>query len=242
MASGTSYNGWPASDDKASIGVVPFGDAVGLPFPGGVKAGDVATVLGYVAIEFHYRVEPVIEGWDWGHAFKANVNNPSQLSCHASGTALDINAPAHPNGSSHTFTDEQVGEIYAILNEVQGAVDWLEGYDEMHFEICVGANALAEIAAELPALGNGNGDELDMTEDDLRRIVGEVIDSRLDEIGITVWSTTINENGAANALLNQAAVNAQWAVQGIADVPTNVWVKTITDETANVLLARAANG
>lgn len=240
MASGTSYNGWPASDDKASIGVVPFGDAVGLPFPGGVKAGDVATVLGYVAIEFHYRVEPVIEGWDWGHTFKANVNNPSQLSCHASGTALDINAPSHPNGSSHTFTDEQVGEIYAILNEVQGAVDWLEGYDEMHFEICVGANALAEIAAELPALGNGNGDEFDMTEDDLRRIVGEVIDDRLDEIGIAVWSTNINERGAANSMINQASAMSQAAADGIATVGVTVWTTPITDQPANVLLAQAA--
>jgi hypothetical protein len=153
MASGTSYNGWPASDDKASIGVEPFGDAVGLPFPGGVKAGDVATVLGYVATQLHYRVEPCVAGCDWGHTFKANVNNPSQLSCHASGTAIDYNAPDHPNGSSNTFSDQQVGEIYAILNEVQGAVDWLEGYDEMHFEIAVDAGTLSRIAATLPAIG-----------------------------------------------------------------------------------------
>jgi hypothetical protein len=153
MASGTSYNGWPASDNKASIGVEPFGDAVGLPFPGGVKAGDVATVLGYVATQLHYRVEPCVAGWDWGHSFKANVNNPSQLSCHASGTAIDYNAPDHPNGSSNTFSDQQVGEIYAILNEVQGAVDWLEGYDEMHFEIAVDAGTLSRIAATLPATG-----------------------------------------------------------------------------------------
>jgi hypothetical protein len=153
MASGTSYNGWPASDDKASIGVEPFGDAVGLPFPGGVKAGDVATVLGYVATQLHYRVEPCVSGWDWGHTYKQNVNNPSSLSCHASGTAIDYNAPDHPNGSSNTFSDQQKGEIYAILNEVQGAVDWLEGYDEMHFEIAVNASTLARIAATLPATG-----------------------------------------------------------------------------------------
>src|SRR6478752_2054234 len=153
MASGTSYNGWPASDDKNSIGVEPFGDAVGLPFPGGVKAGDVATVLGYVATQLHYRVEACISGWDWGHSYKQNVNNPSQLSCHASGTAIDYNAPNHPNGSSNTFSDQQVGTIYAILNEVQGAVDWLEGYDEMHFEIAVDAGTLSRIAATLPATG-----------------------------------------------------------------------------------------
>jgi hypothetical protein len=77
------------------------------------------------------------------------VNNPSSLSCHASGTAIDYNAVDHPNGSSGTFTDAQVAEIYAILAEAQGAVDWLYGYDEMHFEICVNASDLAYVAAIL---------------------------------------------------------------------------------------------
>jgi hypothetical protein len=155
MASGTSYNGWPASDSKSAINIQPFGDAVGLPFPGGVKGGDVTTVMAYLCTQFHERVEPVVSGWDWGYSYKQNVNNPSQLSCHASGTAVDLNAPDHPNGSSGTFSDAQVGTIYAILNEVQGAVDWLEGYDEMHFEIAVSADTLARIAATLPAGGGG---------------------------------------------------------------------------------------
>lgn len=142
MTAGTSYNGWPANSDPAAIGV-----AQNLWFPGGVKTGDVTTVLRYVARQFNDRVEPIVSGWCWGYTFKANVNNPSQLSCHASGTALDINAPDHPNGSGGTFTDAQVGTIYAILNEVQGAVDWLEGYDEMHFEIAVSAADLAYVAA-----------------------------------------------------------------------------------------------
>jgi len=149
----TSYNGWPASPDRNEIGVVKFGDAQGFPFPGGVKAGDVFTVLGYVATQLHNRVEPCIGGWCWGYTYKQNVNNPSQLSCHASATAIDWNAPDHPNGSSGTFTAAQVGTIRAILVEVQGAVRWLEGYDEMHFEICVGAGDLARVAASLPAGG-----------------------------------------------------------------------------------------
>lgn len=141
----TSYNGWPASPDRAEIGVV-----ANDVFPGGVKSGDVTTVLGYVMRQLDARVEPVVGGWCWGYTYKANVNNPSQLSCHASGTAGDWNAPDHPNGSSGTFTTAQRGEIYAILDECQGAVSWLEGYDEMHFEICVDAGDLAVVAASLP--------------------------------------------------------------------------------------------
>ena len=144
MSSGTSYNGWPANSDKAAIGVVSSDY-----FPGGAKAGDVTIVLGYVARQLDARVEPFVGGWGWGYTYKANVNNPSQLSCHASGTAIDWNAPDHPNGASGTFTEAQRGQIYAILDEVQGAVSWLEGYDEMHFEICVGADDLAYVAAIL---------------------------------------------------------------------------------------------
>jgi hypothetical protein len=110
----------------------------------------VTTVLRYVAEQFDARVEPIVGGWCWGYAYKTNANNPSQLSCHASGTAIDINAPDHPNGSGGTFTNAQRGQIYAILDELAGAVRWLEGYDEMHFEVCVDPATLARVAASLP--------------------------------------------------------------------------------------------
>lgn len=169
MASGNSYNGWPANSDPAAIGVVQS-----LWFPGGVKTGDVTTVLRYVAEQFQARVEPIVGGWCWGYTYKQNVNNPSSLSCHASGTALDINAPDHPNGSGGTFSDAQVGEIYAILNEVQGAVEWLEGYDEMHFEIAVNAADLAIVAASLPDK-QPEGDWLDMvSKEELQEMLNPI--------------------------------------------------------------------
>ena len=158
MASGTSYNGWPAHSDKSAIGVVSS-----EWFPGGVKSGDVTTVFRYFVEQFNARVEPLVGGWCWGYNYKANVNNPSSLSCHASGTALDLNAPSHPNGVRGTFTDAQRGEIYAILDECQGAIWWLDGVDggtadEMHVEIQVDAATLSRIAASLP---NGPGPQPD---------------------------------------------------------------------------------
>jgi D-alanyl-D-alanine carboxypeptidase len=247
----TSYNGWEASPDREAINVQPFGDPYGVPFPGGVRGGDVATVLGYVATQLHRRVEACVSGWDWGYEYRENVNNPGSLSCHASATAIDYNAPNHPNGSGGTFSDDQVGQIRLILAEVQGAVQWGGDYDgtldEMHFEIIVDASTLAAIAAQLPSSGSGTGDWFDMaTEDDLRRIVGEEIDARLATIGVAVWTTGINERGAANAMLDQASLMAQSAADQCAQMPTAVWTKGITDDTdagkANALLAKAANG
>src|SRR4029077_9158652 len=160
MASGTSYNGWPANSDPSAIGVDKNALGAGVKFPGGIKGGDVAVVLGYVADQLGARVEapqpnPDGTGYGmWSYTYKQNVNNPSSLSCHASATAIDWWAPRHPNGVGGTFSDSQVATIYAILDEVQGGVDWLEGYDEMHFEISVSASTLAGIAASLPAGGS----------------------------------------------------------------------------------------
>lgn len=161
MAGGYSYNGWPASDDPAAIDVQDFGDAQGFPFPGGVRGGDVFTVLGYVATQLHARVEPCISGWCWGWDYRPNVNNPSTLSCHSSATAIDWNAPDHSNGARNTFSSAQVGVIREILNEVQGSIQWGGDYtgtvDEMHFEVIVDAGTLARVAASLPA-GGGRPD------------------------------------------------------------------------------------
>jgi hypothetical protein len=221
VSSGTSYNGWPANSDPSAIGVKKFGDAQGFPFPGGVRSGDVFTVLGYVATQLHERVEPCIGGWCWGYTYKQNVNNPSQLSCHASATAIDWNAPDHPNGSSGTFTSAQRGEIYTILDEVQGAVNWLEGYDEMHFEICVNATTLAAVAADLGGPPPPTGDWFDMaSKDDLAAVVWEQINRQefLDAVTRTVWAHILNDRGDARAQLAAAYQEAQWARMGVEEL------------------------
>jgi hypothetical protein len=147
----TSYNGWPASPDPSAIGIV---DLVvhGAGFPGGVKRGDVHTVLGYVAAQVHERVEALHAGWCWGYNYRQN-RNADNLSCHASGTAIDINAPEHPNGKAGTFSAAQVRTIHAILAEVDHVVRWGGDYtttkDEMHFEINASPSAVAMVAQRL---------------------------------------------------------------------------------------------
>ena len=169
MSSGTSYNGWPANSDPNAIGIDKnWGSKVGAPpfgsggFSGGMKSGDVSTVFVYLVTRLHNEVEPMMsEGSNlgygaWGYSYRANVNNPSTLSCHASGTAIDYNAPKHPNGTSTGpnggggWSGSQYNAIKAILNgPLQQGIKWLTSNDPMHFEIGVGAQKLASIAASL---------------------------------------------------------------------------------------------
>jgi D-alanyl-D-alanine carboxypeptidase len=195
MAGGSSYNGWPASDDPNAIDVDPGFRAAGCAFPGGARAGDVSTVLGYVIDQVAARVEPPLINPDtgapgygcWGFNYRANVNNPSTLSCHSSATALDWNAPAHPNGAHGTFSDAQRATIYDILAEVGGAVQWGGDYsgtvDEMHFEIIVDAGTLAQVAAGLAGGGYqpDGADDMPLTDEDV------------DKIADRVWSQIITE-------------------------------------------------
>ena len=154
----TSYNGWPASRNPADFGGLAKLVVAGEPFAPGVRAGDVHTVLQYVAEQLHARVEPVVrDDWhqadDWGYAYRPNVNNPSQLSCHSSGTAIDYNATRHPNGKAGTFTADQVATIRRILNEVDNVVRWGGDFrgtvDAMHFEIIAPPAEVARVVNRL---------------------------------------------------------------------------------------------
>jgi hypothetical protein len=127
----TSQNGWPAITDGYDARLITSPWVTGR-----VLAGDVATVLDHVAARFDAEVEPV------------DVSN------HASGTSIDLNATAHPLGVRGTFTDEQVVALRAILDEVAPAVAWggdFDRADEMHFEIVGGPEVVAEVAARLRA-------------------------------------------------------------------------------------------
>jgi hypothetical protein len=131
----TSYNGWEASQSPTKIGIVPL-IVDGVNFAPGCKSGPVHTVLSHVAHRLITEVEPAGEGC-WGFAYRRN-RNADNLSCHASGTAFDFNAPKHPNGKRGTFTPAQVVKIEEILDEA-GVVAWGGHFhgtpDEMHFEI-----------------------------------------------------------------------------------------------------------
>lgn len=138
-----SYNGWPASKNPDLIDVVPF-NPLGVSFPGGVVEGDVHTIFTHVVEQLHRRVEPIMrEPGCWGYHYRMN-RNASNLSNHSSATAIDYNAPKHPNGVAvaRTFSDREVLEIFKIMREIpelDDCIRWGGEYkgtpDSMHFEI-----------------------------------------------------------------------------------------------------------
>jgi hypothetical protein len=154
----TSQNGWPASPNKSAIGIVdatvPGTDVV---FPQGVKDGDVKTVLMYVADQFNKTVEPLKAGDCWGYYYR-NIQGSTTVSNHASGTAIDLNAPAHPMGKAGTFSATQTAAISNIIRYCEGVVRWGGNYsarkDEMHFEINADAAAVARVAAKIAEHGD----------------------------------------------------------------------------------------
>lgn len=150
----SSYNGWIASPDPNAISINKGFSVAGVTFPGGVKSGPVETIFRHLITRIHNEVEPLHPGWCWGYDYRSNVNNPSTLSCHASGTAIDYNAPNHPNGTSTPnggggWSISQYNAIKGILNTYEGTVRWLTSNDPMHFEISGSVSAVARVASKL---------------------------------------------------------------------------------------------
>jgi hypothetical protein len=194
----TSYNGWPASPDPDLIGVDKGFAVQGVSFPGGVKSGDVSTILRYVLEQFHRNVEPLAPGWCWGYEFRNATHSPGSLSPHASATAIDVNAPQHGDGASGTFTPAQVDWIRQILLDVGGVVRWGGGWsDEMHFEICGTPDQVAAVAADLSTQGQlPPGPEQPTTGQESP----PVTDDELENIAAKVWAHIIGGGGAGASL------------------------------------------
>lgn len=149
----TSQNGWTASSSPSAIGITGL-TVAGHAFPAGVRGGQVHTILGYVARRFHAEVEALVTPGCWGYNYRV-ISGSTSFSNHASGTAIDCNAPRHPLGASGTFTSAQRTKIRSILTYCNGVVRWGGDYsgrkDEMHFEINVrpGDSRIAPLVAKI---------------------------------------------------------------------------------------------
>ena len=147
----TSYNGWPASKDQAEIGVKPFsikGTSIKIRC-----AKDAGPLLAAFAAEFHALIEPIDEGKldDWAYAFRMVRGTTDKLSCHSSGTAIDLNAIKHPLGKAGTFELAKVPMIQALAKKY--GLTWGGDYrgrkDEMHFEVSISQEKARALAKKL---------------------------------------------------------------------------------------------
>lgn len=144
---GATQNGWDAIEDGADPRLVP------LPWvTGRVLGGDVHTLLSYFAERFDAEVEPIDPASSWGWAYRPVVGEDEVLSNHASGTAIDLNAPMHPIGSSGTFSDEQTDRLRALLDELAPVLVWGSDFDrpdEMHFDVVGTPEQVASVVDRL---------------------------------------------------------------------------------------------
>lgn len=144
-----SQNQWTVLESYGGPLVTP--EVAGVKILGGVLGGDVATVLTWVAEQFHARVDRLGEGC-WGYNYRPIRGQSSGFSNHASGTAIDLNAPKFPMGARR-MTAAQRAECRAIAAEagcVRWGGDWTgSNVDEMHFEIQGGPAAVSAAAHRL---------------------------------------------------------------------------------------------
>lgn len=135
-----SQNGWIAND-RTQVASQPVpGTDVKLT----VRKDAAGQLLLEVAAAFDRLVESIDTGRgtldDWGYAERP-IRGGTQLSNHASGTAIDLNATRHNLGDAPTksFSAEQIARIHQIIGVTGGVVRWGGDYvgrkDSMHFEI-----------------------------------------------------------------------------------------------------------
>ena len=147
----TSYNGYPASKDPNEIGIKSYpvtGTDLRLRC-----AESVGPLLAAFAAEFHNLIEPIDKGSldDWGYAFRMVRGSTDRLSCHSSGTAIDLNATKHPLGKIGTFPAEKVPMIRALAKKygLKWGGDFKSRADEMHFEVNVTPAKAKELITKL---------------------------------------------------------------------------------------------
>jgi hypothetical protein len=141
----TSQNGYPALASTSSrlrtIKIPARNGAVYLRMRGGA----VGFLLAYLALWFSEKLEDLTAQGvkdDWAYAYRP-VRSSTDLSNHASGTAIDLNATWHPLGMVLTgiFRRRAARDLLNdfLAHKLRGCIRWGGNYngrkDEMHFEI-----------------------------------------------------------------------------------------------------------
>lgn len=151
-----SQNGWRANDRTVVSSRAVPGTSTKLT----VRNGAPGDLLLEVASLYNQTVESIDgTGDNWGYAERNVRGSTTDISNHASGTAIDLRATKHPLGTDPrtNFTAGQIDAINRIIAACAGVVRWGGSYvgrkDGMHFELSDGsteaqcATALTRIRA-----------------------------------------------------------------------------------------------
>jgi hypothetical protein len=170
----TSQNGYPANNPAlVSSRFVP-----GTTRKLTVRKGPAGDLLLWVAAQFDKLVEDIEQGIldDWGYAERPIRGSATELSNHASGTAIDLNATSHPLATDppRNFSRAEIEAIHGIIGRTQGCVRWGGDYtgrkDGMHFEIVRNESACANVLKSLTT----SSDWIDMaSKEEVRDAVHE---------------------------------------------------------------------
>jgi hypothetical protein len=223
-----SQNGWIAgATDRLNTAATAEGTLV--RFPGGVRADAPGQLLMAVAGRFHREVEPLVDGQCWGYAYRP-IRGATTISNHASGTAIDCNAPRHQLGTdpAASFSGAQIDAIHRILAAAGGVVRWGGTYtgrkDPMHFEITDGAD-LDDCQRALDALRARPAPAAPTTSTLQKGSTGEAV-KRLQQV-LNAWypdQPQLVVDGvfgpATEAMVRYLQANAGLAVDGIAGPKT----------------------
>jgi hypothetical protein len=172
-----SQNGYTAND-RSLITRFVIGNGIGV----WLRSGPAGEMLCHLANWFDAAIAdidaPVLD--DWGYAERP-IRGGYELSNHASGTALDINATKWPLGSDPSvyLSAAQIAKVRDRLAIYQGCIRWGGDYtgrkDPMHFEIDKDEATVARVWAQI------NPEEFEMDEARLREIIADELDKKLDD-------------------------------------------------------------
>lgn len=219
-----SQNGYPANNvNLTSSRLVP-----GTTRKLRVRNGPAGDLLLWVASQFDKLVEDIEQGVldDWGYAERP-IRGGVELSNHASGTAIDLNATAHPLSTqpAANFSAKEIAAIRAIVARTKGCVRWGGDYtgrkDGMHFEINASETACRNVLNQLNA-----GDD-EMTPQDFDKI-REMIRQEIDATQVVWWDgKKVSQNTAmaefwimARGIMGKAPFDGQPPNTPVVTVPT----------------------
>lgn len=144
-----SQNGWKVlAANELGHAALPGGSITCNPA--------VAPIFTHLGTRYHNEVQPLVWPGCWGWADR-DVRGSTDISNHASGTAMDLNAPLHPLGTSPmaNYNSVQISNIHQIVAFYEGVIRWGGDYtgrkDGMHFEINDGVTEeqVAHIVAKI---------------------------------------------------------------------------------------------